>query len=227
MKKTGAIIALATLVTVGGVYATWSYTGASDIIDTQGEMTVTMEDATFAGSNGIYTVKVNNGQIKIDQKGVGDHDAVLALPGNISVEVYFTVAKEASTSIKDNAVPTYFWFDTTTTMKYDDSADSIDNPVDVFKFTYTGYTAKTDDSSKYVIDWGQATDGTWAEGETYAGQKYFKYTFTKEALKSIIGISAINLDTKTEYDTFKNVLTGNIRINITDGTANTSANANS
>jgi hypothetical protein len=56
------------------------------------------------------------------------------------------------------------------------------------------------------ITWAPQTDGT------------FTYTFDKAAIEAAVQINNFVLDSKTEHDAFKDCLTGNIVIWVTDGT---------
>ena len=46
-EKLSLLIALCMLLTIGGVYATWSYVGSTDIIDAYAESKVTITDAVI------------------------------------------------------------------------------------------------------------------------------------------------------------------------------------
>ena len=55
MKKLSTLIALLLCVTVGGVYATWTYTSdAVDIMDVTKEAVIELENATTSGAAGTF-----------------------------------------------------------------------------------------------------------------------------------------------------------------------------
>ncbi|MBQ4097781.1 MAG: hypothetical protein IJC72_00590 [Clostridia bacterium] len=66
MKKFSALIALFLCVTIGGVYATWTYAGSDDITDALYEAKVTVTDAAYSGANGTFKVE-SNLVLEIDQ----------------------------------------------------------------------------------------------------------------------------------------------------------------
>lgn len=85
MKKLGIIVALALIVTVGGVYATWNYTVANnkvDAVDTKATITLTAKTEIQLES-GTITVNPSGLSVEVDDKG--DHTAVLKITGNIVV----------------------------------------------------------------------------------------------------------------------------------------------
>ena len=59
MKKLSVLIALMLCVTIGGVYATWSYAGTDDIADAFAEAKVTIADVELKGANGTYKIESN------------------------------------------------------------------------------------------------------------------------------------------------------------------------
>ena len=134
MKKLSALIALFLCVTIGGVYATWTYAGTTDITDGFAEAKVTITDAVSSGANGTYTV-TSNLVLSIDDAN-GDHKAELVFGSNDGqnpfIKVVFTPADHATKTIKDNAVPTEIYFTTTIPMQYGGK--------DIFTFTNPGNT---------------------------------------------------------------------------------------
>ena len=197
-------------VTIGGVYATWSYAGTDDIADVYAESKVTITDAELTGANGIYKVE-SNLVLTIDQANE-DHEAKLVFGSNndqpIYLKVTFTPAKNAPQTIKDNAVPTEVYFGLTTPMQYKIDAQGnyseSGTPTDIFTFANPG-----NDVLDNTIDWTKNDDGTftWEVGQAY--------------LESQISLSqTFVLDIKAEHDAFRAALGGNIVVRVTDGTVN-------
>ena len=83
MKKLSALIAMILCLTIGGVYAAWTYTNPNaDITDKRFEQLVTISTATEAGAAGEYDIVTNITGISIEQLGTNDqgkdfHTAVL------------------------------------------------------------------------------------------------------------------------------------------------------
>lgn len=211
MKKLSALIALFLCVTIGGVYATWTYAGTTDITDGFAEAKVTITDAVSSGANGTYTV-TSNLALSIDDKE-GDHKAKLVFSGNDGqdpfIKVVFTPADHATKQIKENAVPTEIYFTTTIPMTYwsnDDTQRTNElDKVDIFTFTNPG-----DGDLNNLITWSpKQPDGT------------FFYTMDLAAIQGQIALTEeFFLDTKTEHDNFRAALAGNIVVKVTDGTVN-------
>ena len=198
------------LLTIGGVYATWSYVGSTDIIDAFAESKVTIADAVIEGTYGIYKIE-SNLVLTVDQAN-DNHEAELVFGSNNDQPVYLTVtftpSVNAPKAIKDNAVESELYFGVTTPMQYKMDADGnyseSGTPVDIFKFKNSG-NGKLDNT----FAWTKNADGT------------FTYTLNADALKEQISLSqTFVLDIKAEHDAFRSALVGNIVARVTDGTVN-------
>ena len=210
MKKLSLLIALCMLLTIGGVYATWSYVGSTDIIDAYAESKVTITDAIIEGTYGIYKID-SNLVLTVDQAN-DNHEAELVFGSNNDQPVYLTVtftpSVNAPKAIKENAVESELYFGVTTPMQYKMDADGnyseSGTPVDIFKFKNSG-NGELDNE----FTWTKNDDGT------------FTYTLDAEALKKEISLSqTFVLDVRAEHDAFRTALKGNIVARVTDGTVN-------
>lgn len=210
MKKLSILIALCMLLTIGGVYATWSYVGSTDIIDAFAESKVTIADAVIEGTYGIYKID-SNLVLTVDQ-GNDNHEAELVFSSNNDQPVYLTVtftpSVNAPKAIKDNAVESELYFGVTTPMKYTIDAGgnyaANGTAVDIFKFKNPG-----NGTLDNTFEWTKNADGT------------FTYTLNADALKEQIFLSqTFVLDIKAEHDAFRSALAGNIVARVTDGTVN-------
>ena len=209
MKKLSLLIALFMCLTIGGVYATWSYAGTNDIADVFAEAKVTIADVELVGANGTYKIETNFALL-IDQANT-DHEAELKFVSNdsnpVTMTITFTPADNAPQTIKDNAVPSELYFGVTTEMKYEGK--------NIFKFSN-----ESNGTLEANIDWGTAN-----------GEGKFVVTYDETALKKKImlndegGDVPFVLDTKAEHDTFREALKGNIVARVTDGTVTTDAPA--
>lgn len=207
MKKLSVLIALMLILTIGGVYATWSYAGTNDIADAFAEAKVTIEDVELIGANGTYKIE-SNLVLSIDQANE-DHEAELVFASNDSQPIFLTVtftpASNAPQSIKDSAVPTELYFGTTTTMQYKIDADGnyseSGTPTDIFTFSNP-----SDGNFSANVTWNPQADGT------------FTYTLSQTELETMITLSrTFVLDIKAEHDAFRECLNGNIVARVTDG----------
>ena len=210
MKKLSLLIALCMLLTIGGVYATWSYVGSTDIIDAFAESKVTIADAVIEGTYGIYKID-SNLVLTVDQAN-DNHEAELVFGSNNDEPVYLTVtftpSVNAPKSIKDNAVESELYFGVTTAMQYKIDASgnyaAEGTPVDIFKFKNPG-----NGTLDNTFTWTKNADGT------------FTYTLNADELKEQISLSqTFVLDIKAEHDAFRSSLIGNIVARVTDGTVN-------
>ena len=207
MKRLSILIALMVCITIGGVYATWSYALTNDIADGFAEAKVTIADAEFVGSNGVYKIE-SNLVLTVDQANE-NHEAELVFAANdsnpIHLTVTFTPASNAPQSVKENAVPSELYFGTTTTMQYkmDASGNYSDTgtPTDIFKLLNV-----SNGNFEENVTWTKQANGT------------FTYTLDETALKNQIQLTqTFVLDLKSEHDAFREALTGNIVARVTDG----------
>ncbi len=220
MKKLSVLIAIMLCVTIGGVYATWTYAGTNDIADAFAEAKVTITDAELTGANGTYKIE-SNLVLTVDQANES-HEAKLVFAANdgkpITLTVTFTPAANAPQTIKENAVPSELYFGTTTDMKYKMDASgnysAEGTPTDIFTFT----NPSDGDFSPNV---------TWTPVDENSDDKtdFFTYTLDETALKSMISLSqTFVLDLKSEHDAFREAMNGNIVVRITDGVVTSDAN---
>ena len=224
MKKLGTLIALLICITIGSVYALWTYSGTNDIADVAYEAKVTISDTQLSGANGTYTI-TSNLVLEIDQRDV-NHYAKLVFKSNntnnpdeeIYLKVVFTPSDNAPQQIKENGVDSELYLGLTTPMQYTmdeyGNYDEDGTPVDIFVLSHTS-NGELDKN----IDWTKESDGT------------FSYTLGREALESMISLNTFTvtgqtgkdtfkLDTKAEHDAFSACLKGNIIVRVTDGTVN-------
>ena len=101
MKKISVLVMLILCVTIGGVYAAWSYTGTT-VSTAERTLSHGMATATTEGDVGILKVIHNDIDIKIDQTATGNYNANLVITG--SIQVSFTPNPGAPDDVVDNAV---------------------------------------------------------------------------------------------------------------------------
>ena len=207
MKKLSILIALLLCVTIGGVYATWSYALTEDIADAFAEAKVTIADAEFVGSNGTYKIE-SNLVLTVDQANDA-HEAELVFSANDSQPIYlrvtFTPAVNAPQKIKEEGVPSELYFGTTTEMKYKMDAEGnyseTGTATDIFVLKDTA-----NQELDVNVTWTKESNGT------------FTYTLDEAALKDQIKLSqTFKLDLKSEHDAFRAAMNGNIVARVTDG----------
>ena len=191
MKKLSLLIALCMLLTVGGVYATWTYTQNTDVADEAVNMSLNLTDVAYSGSYGAYRIDKSTLSMTIDPKAGSTHTTSLVITGEI--KIYFTPATYAPADVKDNGV-----------------ASTVTLALTNQNWTYNdGTGAKnivTLSGNSHAITWVDQGDGT------------FVYTIDAAELASHIELTEFELDTKAKYDSFNTALgNGQITISVSDG----------
>lgn len=103
MKKISVLLTLVICVTIGGVYAAWSYAGAA--IKQPVDTTVSHGMASITSTEiGDLRIVNNSLLVKVDQLN-DDYDAYLNVTGQITVQ--FTPGAGAEPEIYENAIPVY------------------------------------------------------------------------------------------------------------------------
>lgn len=203
MKKLSLLLALAMILTTSGVYAVWTFTQSTDIMDINTTSVIDMTNATTIGTYGTYEFD-NNLVMTIDPKENTTHTTALYITGTLTIK--FTPNTFAPVDIREYGVESFFTHElTNNAWKYGETyIMTIDSEQHVI--------APSNSSS--AIKWTKNSDGS------------FSYTFTADEIASHIQLAEIILDTKAEYDEYDNVLSqGQIRFHISDG--NTSSGSES
>ena len=188
MKKLSLLIALCMLLTIGGVYATWTYTQNTDVADEAVNMNLNLTDVAYSGSYGTYKVDVTGLNLSIDPKAGTTHTTALYATGNIIVT--FTPNSVAPAEVKENGVETTYAFTLANpNWKYEDK--------DIVTVKHT---------EKHGVVWQDNDDGT------------FSFTISAEQFMGHVTLTEFELDTKVKYDAYNAVLgTGSIVITVSDG----------
>ena len=188
MRKLSLLIALCTLLTVGGVYATWTYTQATDVADESVNMILNLSDVTYIGTYGTYKVDTSGVSMVIDPKVGTTHTTALYITGDLVIT--FTPNTYAPEEVKN------FGVESTLTI-------SLTNADWKYGETPIVTLAHTD---PHEITWTPAGDGS------------FTYTITAETLAECILLNEVTLDTKSDYDAYNTALgQGQIKFAVSDG----------
>ncbi len=195
MKKLSLFLALAMLLTVGGVYAVWTYTQSTDVMDITTSSVIDMTAATSIGTYGQYDFD-NKLVMTVDPKEGTTHTTSLILEGTITIT--FTPNTFAPTEVKENGITSYFSHDLAVAPWQYDGKDIITLDNDA----HTIGTVNSNEERK----WTKNADGT------------FTYVIQAEDLAEHMILTEFVLDTKTEYDAYDDALAaGQIRFHISDG----------
>ena len=141
MKKLSLLIALALLISIGGVYATWVYSQSDDVADITNARAITMTNATFEGNYGTYNTDATTLTMKVDPKAGTTHTTALYITGEIVIT--FTPATHAPADIKEHGIPTTYTF-------------GISND----SWKYDGSNIITVDTTSKNVQWTKNDDGT-------------------------------------------------------------------
>ncbi len=218
-KKVTLLAGLLTCVTVGGVYATWTYAG-NDTADVSSLVSVQLTSVEFKGSAGVYTID-STLSIHIDQENSSSHKAVLKYyqgtteitDGDVEVlTIKFTPSSNASDTVKEQGINSWFTFKVSDAMQYQIDAngnyDAANGTLtDIFAFD------EHTDAKGHEITWTPV-----ANEDADNDIDYFKYTMTLNQFKTHVFLSRdFILDSIEEYRAFEAALKGKILISVTDG----------
>ena len=191
MKRLGLIIAMALVLTVGGVYATFNY--AQDNVD---PVNATL-NKTIAGigvdpiAKGTIAIDASGFTIRVDDKGVIEHGEgkgtlVTGYRNQGTVKVTFTPAKGADATVTDEGV----------TLKLTISfSNNKYNGTDIFK----------------TVDYDPATGVSLGKGTKNNDTGVFEYDVE---LGKYLAVNEISLPTMSDYESFS-IAYGNAQITVT------------
>ncbi len=194
MKKLSLLIALCMLLTIGGVYATWTYTQTTDVADESVGAAMNLTGVAYAGSYGTYSINKDTLALTIDPKPGTTHITSLQVAGEIVVT--FTPSLVAPAEIKENGVPTTFSFELSNdNWTFDDGHGEGEK--NIIALEHTG---------EHDVVWVAQDDGS------------FTFTLTYEEIAEHLALTEFELDTKTLYDAYTVALRGGqIVFSVTDG----------
>ncbi len=234
MKKMGALLLSAALVTVGGVYAGWSFSGDKA---SPAEATITMGITPMEGGSvrGTYSIDVNFAKTAlflVDQDQTeGSHNAVLTTEPDATIVITFTPNAGADQEIRDKGILTNIQFSFGTVVQYymdeNGNYDAGGTGYNVFKLV--------DDSVKEIHPVGTEGKRCW----TNNGDGTLSYTiYNKDSddgterawLSELVQLNNdwdgdgtdefFCIDSVEEYTQFGKAVTGTkIKFTVTDPTA--------
>lgn len=214
MKKLSLLVALILCVTIGGVYATWTYAGEK-VTDAKYESVIRLTDAVESGAYGTYTVE-SNLKLFIDQSAVGDYSAKLVFSKNNAEDnrdIFLKVTFKPNT---DLATPDIITNGISSQLSFAALA-----PMQV-KAKEATINVKGSSVKKYILDESASPVNIlkFADPETIVWTKdgdVFTFTLDQEALESKIKLAYdFYLPTKADYDTFSQGLSSNVVIKVSD-----------
>ena len=190
MRKLSLLIALCTLLTIGGVYATWTYSDGA-IQDGTGEKAMQLSGLGSATPHGTYAVKTSGLALMIDPASQTNPARpkdvhVTTLRGEGSVVLTFTPNINASDDIKTHGPDSVFAIriNGPADWTYDDHSDKGSRDVLVLKPTDHDHT----------ITW--VSDGNGA----------FTFEIPASVILEHLELTEFTLDTINDYNEFTEIL---------------------
>lgn len=184
MRRLSVLVMLIVCVTVGSVYAAWTYKGTT-VSAADKTLSHGLTTATTAGDVGLFEIVANNVDISIDQMAEGNYEAQLKITGEVSV--HFTPYQNAGVDedILKNGVPA------------------------VAKIYLKNAESNLFEGKQIYVASTEGLDLEWTpEGDA------FHATITAEQIASMLSISdGIVLDTYAKYQQF-HALEENITITL-------------
>ncbi len=195
-KRVSLLVALILLVTVGGVYATWSYAATAGVSEVRNKG-VSLAPAKMEGSLGVYEVLFEEFSLTIDQTGVGDYSPTLKFTvanDDGSLDFKFTPSNVASNELKEVGIDSSVSF--SSTLAHEGQP--------IFQFPQEIHI------------------GTVGSGETYSWVKQpdgsFSCSIPNSALSTYIQLAYTeDLDTYAKYQAFEKSVAGVISVTISNG----------
>ena len=194
MKKLSLLICLILCVTIGGVYATWYYSGADNVADVSEPITINLEDAETVGSHGSYTLTksvVGETFFRIDPVD-DNHTAGITCASTIVLT--FAPNQHASAEIKSGQFDTWIYFTgNLSTLTY--------NSQQIFKDIENN---SADNGIK--VTWTVAEDGK------------LECDITQYLIQAVQFENTFHLDTLADYNAFSDAIsTASLTVHVTDG----------
>ena len=195
MKKLATLIAIMLMVTIGGVYASWTYLNATDVADQKKDKTMNLTGIVYTTSYGAYSLNADTLVMKIDPVQGTSHDTGLVVTGEIVIT--FTPNVYAEEAVKENAIATTWQLalaDATRT--FDDGHGEGEQLI--MKINHPDV--------KHDVEWTKQADGT------------FTCEISAAEFASHLTLTAFTLDTETLYHAYQDNLSGyEISIIVSDG----------
>lgn len=203
-KKVGILATLALCVTVGGVYATWTYADTNTAIDSQHKH-VAQDIAGATTTGAVGTLKVETAGLKfiIDQANDA-HEAELVWGNTVTeIPVTFMSSTTASQEIKANGISVMYSFETSGTWDFDGAGG------EAAKALY-----KVREGNFKVTMSKAMEDGEWVDLNNDGIKDFRGFIPASVFINAITLNDKLVLDTKSDYDTFKTAL-DNLKVGVT------------
>ena len=181
MKKLSLLIVICILLTIGGVYATWIYSGNQ--IDAQTTPFVSkMGGLDHEGNSGSYTFTDNSLEFAVEPD-TQDTKITTIVWTEGTVKLVFTPKGDISDAMLANALNATITVELASSSAGEYKGETIYTVDATFALTLTS------------TDWTSHNDG-----------EYFTYTITADTIKDAISIGSFHLPSEDDYTEFKSVI---------------------
>ena len=186
MKKFSLLIALCLILTIGGVYAAWIYSGTG--LGAQTEPFVSkMGILDHDGDAGTYTFTNNSLDFSIEPNNQQEKITTLVW-GEGSMTLVFTPKVDISDTALENAL--------TATITIEQASATLGS--------YNGETIYTVNSDFKIV----LTENSWTPHDNNADgvTDYYTYTITKANVEGSVSVGQFHLPTEDDYNEFKTAI---------------------
>ena len=195
MKKLATLIAIMLMVTIGGVYASWTYLNNTDVADQKKDKTMNLTGIVYSSSYGAYELNTDTLLMKIDPLDGTSHDTGLVVEGKIVIT--FTPNVYATEDVKNYGIDTTWQLALTdATRTFNDGHGEGEKVI----------MAINHPDEKHDVVWEKQADGT------------FTCEISAAEFASHLSLTAFTLDTETLYHAYEAALSGyEVSIVVSDG----------
>ena len=216
MKKIGLLVTLALIVTIGGVYAQWNYSGQTGINSSHEHLSSNMADYV-AGSNAYGTIRIfdNSMRLEIDDAN-NDHYAELAISGYMIFLFEPFTGDNVPSTVVQNGIQLQYQVTQTSNYIYDfGNADASDDQP-IYNIVHSSpIQISMNDSAQYLkITEQNKTNVFGKDMSSYVG-KFAVYISGAQAQACIELSQPFYLNTLEKYHDFEECLgKGNVGISV-------------
>ena len=137
MRKLSVLIAMILCVTIGGVYASWTYADGTAGIKNHTNKTIQLSTVISAGSVGEFGISHNINGFEISETSTDDKTAQIVATyhsgDKVVISLSFTPVATASDEVKENGIEAYVYVDTEQNITW--------NNADLFTFKHNDENA--------------------------------------------------------------------------------------
>ena len=195
MRKLSLLIALCTLLTIGGVYATWTYT--DEVIAPGTEIySLNLDTIAESGHDGTFAITGNNLSFTINPAEDTTHVTALYIEGTITIT--FTPNEFTNDDIKKYGPNAEFFFNlSNANWTYVERDGAEAKPV-------VELIKATPNATHKILPTNSVEEGAKWSKDNNTG--IFSYTISTDMLEEHVQLTPFLLDTRTDYYNYQAAL---------------------